>query len=287
MSADLDFKQLRRRLATYGFESNDDYEFALRVLFECKPAGVRCLNIVGDSGRRKSALAHALGNALGFPYVLYHDFSHKSEPNADSVIIDPESGTAERIEAPVCAFDRTLTEACAYSEAERVIVILDQIQASDFQAQVRLYQFAQSRQWPSKTGVVAANANTLLMVLISEEPLYHSLQKLCFKVWADRGTTLLEFEPKDFGFGDDARELFAALAALFRQLEQSPTPSEFQRVIDDVTRRVRSAEQLRICLYGWMENIDRDTLHAPALGPAIDQVITTLLAWLGVESIEL
>lgn len=278
---------LRRRLAHFGFESNDDYEFALKVVFESKPVGVRCLNIVGDSGRRKSALAHALGHALDYPHVLYHDFSRAAEPETETLIIDPESGATEKIEAPVSAFDRTLTEACAYSEAERVIVILDQIQASDFQDQVRLYQFAQSRQWPSKTGVVMANAATFLLVLISEEPLYHSLQKLCFKVWAERGVSMLEFEPKDYGFGDDARDVFAALSELFKALGQSPTPSEFQRVIDDVAQRVRSVEQLRVCLYGWMENVDRGALHAPALMASLESVLAALDRWLGVEAIEM
>jgi hypothetical protein len=278
---------LRRRLANYGFESNDDYEFALKVLFESKPIGVRCLNVVGDSGRRKSALAHALANALEYPHVLYHDFSRQGEAETETLILDPETGAAEKIDAPVSAFDRALTEACAYSEAARVIVILDQLQASDFRDQVRLYQFAQSRQWQASTGAVTANAATFLLVLISEEPLYHSLQKLCFKVWADAGRALLDFDPKDYGWPDSARHLFEALSELFRHLGQSPTPSEFQRVIDDIGARVRSAEQLRVCLYGWIENLDRGALYSPKLQAPMEAVLNEIDRFLGVEAIEL
>ena len=276
---------LRRRLASHGFESNDDYEFALRLLFEAQPTGVRCLNVAGESGRRKTAFAHALAAALDYPHVLYHDFS-RSEAPVPALVVDAESGETQTAEAAASAFDRVMTEACAYSEGARVILILDQIQASDFQDQIALYQFAQSREWQGVVGTVTANPATLLLVLISEQPLYHSLQKISFRVWADAAGGALEFDPKDFGLDAEARPLFSALTELFRQIGQSPTPTEFQRILDDLLVRVRSVDQLRTSLFGWIENLDRDHLHAAAVKPALDRVIGELDRLMGVEEIE-
>lgn len=276
---------LRRRLAAHGFESNDDYEFALRLLFEAQPAGVRCLNIAGESGRRKTALAHALAAALDYPHVLYHDFS-QAEPAAPVLVVEAESGETQAVEAAASAFDRVMTEACAYSEGARVVLILDQIQASEFQDQIRLYQFAQSREWHGVIGTVVANAATLLLVLISEEALYHSLQKISFRVWADAAGGALDFEPKEYGLGPEARALFAALGEVFRQVGQAPTPGEFARILGDLLARVRSVEQLRTSLFGWIENLDRARLYAPALKAPLELVIAELDALVGVEEIE-
>lgn len=276
---------LRRRLASHGFESNDDYEFALRLLFEAQPAGVRCLNVAGAPGRRKTAFAHALASALDFPHVLYHDFSTE-DSQATTLTVDPESGATQTMEAAASAFDRVVTEACAYSEGARVILILDQIQACDFQDQIRLYQFAQSREWIGSVGSVVANAATLLLVLISEAPLYHSLQKISFKVWADAAGSALEFDPRDYGLGPEARALFAALGGLFGQIGQSPTPSEFGHILDDLLKRIRSIEQLRTSLYGWIENMERERLYAAPIKPALEQVLAELDQFVGVEEIE-
>jgi hypothetical protein len=277
---------LRRRLASHGFESNDDYEFALRLLFEAQPEGVRCLNISGDSGRRKTAFAHALTSALDYPHVLYHDFS-REHAAAPALIVDAESGETQTIEAAASPFDRVVTEACAYSEGARVILILDQIQASDFQDQVRLYQFAQSRQWSGTIGAVVANSGHLLLVLISEQPLYHSLQKISFRIWADAAGAGLEFDPRDYDLGPEAGALFAALSELFRQIGQSPTPSEFKRILGDLLSRVRSIEQLRTSLFGWIENLERERLYAAPIKPALEQVVAELDLLVGVEEIEI
>ena len=71
---------LRDKLARYGFESNDDYEFQVRCLLESPTRALRTLNIEGDSGRRKSAFATALGRALEFPHLLYLDFTEPTRP---------------------------------------------------------------------------------------------------------------------------------------------------------------------------------------------------------------
>jgi hypothetical protein len=277
---------LRRRLASHGFESNDDYEFALRLLFEAQPAGVRCLNVCGESGRRKSALAHALAAALDYEHVLYHDFSRQDKP-APTLIVDAETGEAQTAETAASAFDRVITEACAYSEGARVVLILDQIQASDFRDQIALYQFAQSREWAGVVGTVIANPATLLLVLISEEPLYHSLQKISFRMWADATGGLLDFDPGDHGLGPDAQPLFLSLGELFRQIGQAPTPTEFRHILADLLQRVRSVEQLRTSMFGWIENLDRHQLHAAALKQAFERVIAELDHLIGVEHVDI
>ena len=276
---------LRRRLASHGFESNDDYEFALRLLFEAQPTGVRCLNVAGESGRRKTAFAHALAAALDYPHVLYHDFSRDDLPTTE-MVVDPESGATQTMEAAASAFDRVMTEACAYSEGARVVLILDQIQASDFQDQIHLYQFAQSREWAGVVGTVIANPATLLLILISEDSLYHSLQKISFKVWADAAGSTLDHDPRDYGLGPESRALFAALGELFRQIGQAPTASEFQHILDDLLDRVRSVDQLRTSLFGWIENLDRARLYAAPLKPAFEQVIAELDCLIGVEEVD-
>jgi hypothetical protein len=277
---------LRRRLAAFGFESNDDYEFALKILFESKPAGLRCLNVTGESGRRKTAFAHALGGALEYPHVLYHDFSRADSP-LQTVVIDPESGQTGTIEAAMSAFERAVTEACAYSEGARVMLILDQIQACPFQDQVRLYHFVQRREWTSPLGTVTANPATLLLVLISEAPLYHSLQKVSFRIHTDAAAQAGDLDPRDYGFGPEAGALFAALSDLFRELGQGPTPSEMQHLLGDLLQRVRTVEHLRTSLYGWMENLERARLYLPSIQPALERVLAEINRFLGVEEIEL
>jgi len=277
---------LRQRLASFGFESNDDYEYALRLLFEAQTSGVRCLNIVGESGRRKTAFAHALASALDYPHILYHDFSRAEAPPV-ALVVDAESGEARSIEAAVSAFDRAVTEACAYSEAARVTLVLDQIQASDFQDQIRLYQFAQTREWNSVVGLVVANRATLLLILISETPLYHSLQKHSFKIWADTAGGFVDFDPKDFGMGVESLQLFQAFGEAFRELGQAPTASEFAHIIDDALQRVRTVDQLRTSLYGWMENLDRERLYTPQMTASLNAVIQKLSTLVGTEEIEI
>src|SRR5690606_28971116 len=151
------------------------------------------------------------------------------------------------------AFDRVVTEACAFSEAERTILVLDQLQAADFADHLRLYAFASSREWTGPSGTVSANPRNLLLVLLSEEPLYHSLAKSSFRIWTDIGRAFLDYRPQDYGLGADALPLFHALAALFDALHASPTPSEYGRLLADLLARVRSEDQLRQSLFGWTE----------------------------------
>lgn len=276
---------LRKKLAEFGFESNDDYDYPLRCLFEAELTHLRCLNIVGASGRRKTALANALGHALDYPHLLYHDFT-SAEPTAATIVLgdDTEPGA---LEASLSAFERSMSEACAYSEGARTLLILDQLQAADFHDHIRLYHFVQTREWPAGHGTAIANPQHLLLVLISEEPLYHSLAKVSFRVHADASRGYLEYRPEDFGLDTSAAEFMAALGAVFHGLGASPTTSEYARILADIHQRVRTDEQLRQSLFGWMENVDRAALHAAPLQHLVAAATLAINRYLGIEEIEI
>jgi len=277
---------LRRDLAEHGFESNDDYEFQVRSLLAAQVEHLRCLQIAGDSGRRKTALANALAHALKYPRILYLDFT-QPEPALPVIALSAEESSTGANENPMSAFERIVIEACAFSEAEPTVLILDQLQAADFREQIRLFHFVQSGDWQSTSGSVRAHQRQLLIVLISEQALYHSLAHLAYRIWADPSSGRFEHRPEDFGRGLDAREMFAAFAQLFEQLHATPTPSEFQRLLDDAERYVRTPEQLRHSIFGWMERIDRTQLFSPALTSPIEQCVHAINNYVGVDEIEL
>jgi len=278
---------LRQRMAEFGFESNDDYDFPIRALFESRAANLRCLDVAGESGRRKTAFAHALARALDYPHVVYHDFSANEPPPAPIVLSTESKDNPEPIEAPLTGFERAVTEACAFSEAARTVLIVDQLQSADFRDQTRLYHFVRTGEWDLAQVHVRANAKHLLVVLVSEAPLYHSLAKVSYRIWTDASSGRFDFRPSDFGLGQDAAELFTKLSELFTALGTTPTPSELRRILDDLMRFVRTEEHLRHTLFGWMERIDRAALHSTVLGPAVRAVVDTLNAYVGLEELEM
>lgn len=276
---------LRHALAQHGFESNDDYEFALRCLFEAQAAHLRVLHVDGAAGRRKTAFATALARALEYPHILYHDFGQREPPPAPIHAVDEPPH--EPTEAPMSAFERVVTEACAYSEGERTILILDQLQLADFADHIRLHAFAASGEWPHGSVSAVANPRHLLLALISEAPLYHSLARASFRIWTDAQRAFLEYRPQDYGLGEDARTLFQALAALFQRAGMSPTPGEFARVLEDVLVRARSEDQLRQVLYGRIEGAVREPLEAGVCATELAATLDALTLYLGHDHIEL
>ncbi len=271
---------LRRKLAEHGFESNDDYGFALDCVFAQPPDRLRCINITGRSGRRKTAFASALAQALEHPHVLYHDFTQAEVAGPPEV--------SDGIELPpLPAFERAVIEACSYSEGEPTILILDQLQAADFREHIRLFQFVQSREWSSSQGTVVANPRTLLLLLISEQPLYHSLHKVSFRIHADPGRSSFGHRPSDLGLGPESEALLVSLGTLFEAMGYSPTLSEMRRLMDDIHHRVRGEDQLRQSIFGWTEGIDREMLYAPELQPLVRAAIAEILRWAGADEIHL
>lgn len=277
---------LRRRMAEFGFESNEDYEFQVRVLFAARLDHLRCLAVCGESGRRKTAFANALAQALEYPHVVYHDFSLPEAPAPQVIVVGAEEQeNPQPTEAPLSRFERAVVEACAFSEAARTVLVLDQLQVADFREQMRLNGFVRTSEWSLNNAAVRANARNLLLVLISEQPLYHSLARVSYRVWTDARGSPFTLRPQDVGLGTDASELFEALAGLFDALGGAPTPSEFARILDDLMQQVRTEDQLRHTLFGWTEHVDRAALAAPAIAPLLRRVVDALGTYLGAEEV--
>jgi hypothetical protein len=277
---------LRRELARHGFESNTDYGFALDCLFAARIEHVRCLHVDGSAGRRKTAFANALGLALEYPHVLYHDFS-QVEPEPVLLPVQLEDGSLAPAEAPLPAFERSLTEACAFSESDRTLLILDQLQAAPFADQLELTEFLRSGEWSTSAGSVVAHRGRLLVALICDGELYHSLARLSYRIWTDAERAHLDYRPEDHGLGTDAEPLFAALSACFEVLAVSPTPSEFERLLADLLRRAHGIEQLRQTLFGHIEGLEHERLRAEPAQPALIAVLEALDELRGVDHIEL
>jgi hypothetical protein len=275
---------LRSKLAEFGFESNDDYDHALRCLFGQPLTHLRVLHVDGNAGRRKTAFAQALGRALDYPQILYHDFGAEEVQAAPQPIV-LEDGSLGAPEAAPSGFERVMTEACAYSEASPTLLILDQLQAAHFSDQTRLYNFVMKREWSGSTGPATANAKNLVMVLISEQSLYHSLAKCSYRVWTDAQRAFLDYRPADYGLGPEAQGLFAAIAAICVELQASPTPSEFANLVSDLLHHARSEEQIRQTFFGRIENLDRSRLYAPELAGPLRELLVELERLLGADEI--
>lgn len=274
-------------MAENGFESNDDYEFQLRCLLESPSRGIRTLNIAGEGERRKTAFANALARSLDFPHLLYHDFTDESPPLPD-VILPPSRDELGREEPPIEPLDQILSEACAQSEGEPTVLILDQLHAADFREHIRIHRLVSSCYWDVKDGRYFANARHLLLFLISEEPLYHALQKESFRVWINRASERhLDYRPTEFGLTSQAQPLFDALAQLFRELDAAPTRSEFARILSDLQLHVRTTEHLQLSLFGRTEGLERAAIASPEHQSRLTSVVDAAQTLLVTEHIEL
>ncbi|WP_213381800.1 hypothetical protein [Allochromatium tepidum] len=278
---------LTEKLTEHGFESNDDYEFQIRCLLETPTSGIRALNIEGDGERRKTAFANALARALDFRQILYHDFTDTHPPLPD-VILPPSRDELGREEPPIEPFDRIVSEACAQSEGDPTVLILDQLQAADFREHIRLHRLIKDGFWEVRGGSYFADPNRLLLILISEQPLYHSLRQESFRLWIGRQSERqLVYHPADFGLGPDAQPVFDALTRLFESLGATPTRREFTRLLDDLRLHVRTLEHLRLSLYGRLEVIEREALSDPRLRETQHRILEAARSRLVTEHIEL
>lgn len=278
---------LRKKLAEFGFESNDDYDFAVRCLMEIPSSGLRAGELVGTILRRKTAFAHALGAALEFPHRLYLDFSRPAPIETPIVMSEETSDTGDhRAAVALSPLERVVTEACAFSESQRTLLVLDQLHCADFAEQMRIFQFVQTALWQDRTGSTPAHRRNLVLLLISGENLYHSLQRRCFRIYTDAAPNQLDFRAQDFGLNASVEPLIARFVELFRVLGCEPTREEFERLLRDCDSLVRTVEQLRTCLFGRIENLERSKLYGPEQLPALQAVIDALLAVLLEQSQE-
>lgn len=273
---------LKIKMAENGFESNDDYEYALYCFLNQPLDHIRCLNVTGDSNRRKTAFAHALAAAMEYPHVLYHDFLEEDLPLPASARIDADQ------DAEIPRFDRVVSEACAYSEGENTILILDQLQEADFRQHIRIYELITCSEWKYAHGTAHANKKNLLVFLISENALYHSLHKCCFRVWTDASQDLeIDFRPEEFGLDNEAIPLINAMQAIFRKLGMIPTLTEYRRILHDLFHHIRDTNGLKQSIYGWAENADRQRLHDEKLEEDLGRVICELERYLKLDKAEI
>ena len=278
-------KTLQKKMADYGFESNDDYEYQLRCLNNSTFEGIKTINIEGHKGRRKTAFASALGRALEYPNLLYYDFTQKNALEG-KVVIPPSEDEHGITEQPVSDFDHIMSESCAYSEGEQTVLILDQLQFADFKDHIRIYHFIKSCEWVYGDNKLKANKKNLLFLLISEDPLYHSLQKCSFRIWINNiSSAHKNYSPADFELYDDILPVMTTLADVFDKLEIAPTHSEYKNILQDVHYTIHTEQQLIHSLYGWMEGIDRELIYSKAMRPTLTQVIEQIQAYHGIDEV--
>ena len=277
---------LRDKMAEFGFESNDNYDYQLRCLLDCSGTQLRTLNIEGEGGRRKTAFANALAQALEYPHLAYFDFRAATE--ADEAAAASNSATKPEQTPPVGPFDRAVIDSCALSEADKSILIIDQFQAADFREHIRFYDFIKSCEWEINDANYFANRKNLLVFLISEEPLYHSLRKSSFTVWVSASSARASpYEPRELGLEESAAPVLDALSELFNLLGLLPTRSEYQRIFADIGDRVRTGEELALSIYGWTEGIDRELLFSPQVSSLIEKVMPIVQDYVGIDEVEL
>ncbi|MDH5471891.1 MAG: hypothetical protein OEY87_08465 [Gammaproteobacteria bacterium] len=277
---------LKQQLAEYGFESRESYDYAVDCLLNSPGNTIRCLNVDGDPGRRKTAFAHALGQALGHEHVLYFEFGiEKPVPQ----IIHLRDGEEMPEEPPTQPFDRVMTEACALSEAEKTIVILDQLHKAEFQQHIRLFEFTKSKIWSYGDVKFHANANNMMIFLISNEVLYHSLQQNSFRIWISaQALSAGKVQPQDLDLDETSREWLDPLNDLMIELGLSPSLAEYKKLAYDIETHVRTEEQLKTSIFGWIENVDRTRLNSKSIQPFVTRLMKVIESGFGIqEEIEL
>ena len=206
------------------------------------------------------------------------------------MIIRVQDGEELPEEPPTLPFDRIMTEACALSEAEKTVLILDQLHLAAFQQHIRLYEFTKSKTWSYSDVSFFANPQNLLVFIISSEPLYHSLQQASFRIWISAQPDVTAEIPhySELGLDDSCQQWCECLNELLIELGLAPTLSEFKKLAYDVDRYVRTEEQLKTSLFGWIENVDRHRLNSRAVQPYLANVVQAIAENLGIhEEIEL
>lgn len=277
---------LNKKLAEFGFESRESYDYAIQCFLHNPSDNIRCLNVDGDPGRRKTAFAHALAQAMAYDHVLYFEFG---QDKPGPLMVRIRDGEEVPEEPPTSSFDRIMTEACALSEAEKTILILDQIHLAEFRQHIRLYEFTKNKIWAYSDVKFYANATNLLVFMISSEPVYHSLQQSSFRIWISSQVGDAEVvQPEDLGLDEACREWLEPLNDLFNQLGVSPSLSEYKRLAHDIEQSVRTTEQLKTSIFGWIENVDRQRLAGNSMKLPLSRVIDAIQASLSIqEEIEL
>lgn len=277
---------LKPLLSQHGFTSEESYDHAVKCFLTNPTESIRCLNVDGDCGRRRTAFANSLAYALGAEHVLYYEFG-KDKPVPQIIRIQEGEEVIE--EPPVEALDRILTEACAQSEADDTVLVLDQLHKTQFLNHIRLQEFLRTGLWSYSDVQYQANAQNLKIFLISEEPLYHSLQAESFRLWVSGGNEAgSDIVAADLDVDEDVCTWFAPLQKLLQKLGVSPAISEYKRLIYDIEQQVRSEHQLKVSLFGWLEGAQWQQIQSEELKPYLEDVLNEIQQGLEVhEEIEI
>lgn len=272
---------LKQRMEQHGFVSHKDYEYALRCMNNSAAEHIKTLNIEGEPGRRKTAFANALAHALEYQHVHYYEFGLE---NTSPILIqfDNEKQTIDT--QPMGDFEKIIIETCALSEAETTVLIIDQLHLATFKDHMSLNNFITSKIWRSGDNEFLANSNNLIIMLISETEIYHALQQCSFKVWVDS-----LYQPgkapnyQELELDESAQAWIESLADIFNALNLSPTFNSYQKIAYDIEHHVRSADQLRISLYGWVEGIAYPALFTDEMDALFLNAQTSIENYIGIE----
>ncbi|RMG58250.1 MAG: hypothetical protein D6717_03185 [Gammaproteobacteria bacterium] len=277
---------INQRLAAYGFDSNQDFRTPVRCLLATPPGEMRCLEVTGTPGRRKTAFAHALAQALGYPELRYHEF--RDEPPRSEPVRIPEDRDSPPGAQPVDPLDQAMAEACALSEGERTVLILDQLQQAPFSEHLRLAEFLRTHLWRYGDLTLKANPANLMLMLISETPLFHGLRRHSFRIWVEPEARLpaSELTPELLGLGNGGQPLLEALNRIFEQLEVQPTVTEYRRVVHAVHTLVHDLDDLLAAIYGWVEGVPRDRIDDPQIRAALQAEMGIIEQYLGLSTEE-
>ncbi|MCK5337079.1 MAG: hypothetical protein KAQ67_13000 [Gammaproteobacteria bacterium] len=272
---------LKQRMEHHGFVSHKDYEYALRCMNNSAAGHIKTLNIEGEPGRRKTAFANALAHALEYKHIHYYEFGLE---NKSPILIqfDNEEQTIDT--QPMEDFEKIIIESCALSEAETTVLILDQLHLASFKDHMSLNNFITSKTWNSSDNQYIANPANLIIMLISETEIYHALQQCSFKIWVDSlyqpgrspSHQELELEPA-------AQQWIESLSEIFTALNLNPTLNTYQKIAFDIEHHVRSADQLRISLYGWVEGISYPALFTEEMDKLFIHAQTAIENYIGIE----
>ena len=272
---------LKQRMEQNGFISHKDYEYALSCLNNPAIDHIKTLNIEGEAGRRKSAFANALGHALDYKHILYFEFGQE---NNSPIIIQYDEENQSVDTDPMQEFEKIVIETCALSEAETTVLILDQLHLATFKDHMSLYSFISSKTWTSGDNTYIANPTNLIIMIISEAEIYHALQQCSFKIWVDSlnqpGKAPTHYE---LDLDVSASTWIDAVAEIFKHLNLNPTLNAYQKIAYDIEHHVRSADQLRISIYGWVEGVNYPQLFSEEMEALFLNAQLTIEDYIGIE----
>lgn len=255
---------LKEKLTEFGFESNESYEHVVKCFLDAPNKYVRFLNIDGDDGRHKTVFAYALAQALGSAHVHYYEFGidEPVQPQIVRVVNDEE-----QVSEPVIAsLDRALNEVCALSEAEKVVLILDQLQFAEYKQHIRLAEFAKDAEWNYGDVKCYANKENLRVFLVSDDGVSAMLQQYSFRIWLPKiGVAIKVLNPADFGLDESDTAWLALLVKLMDELNVSPLFSEYKKLIYDIEAYICNENQLMESILGRVSNIYYSQLNSDKL----------------------